>query len=676
MRRKNSWIKHLSTCLLIITFLISPTYQSVLAASGAWRGPNSNLWNDNANWTGASFPNAVGETATFDNQAGVPTDVEIANGVTVGTLTFDTANNFTLSGAGPLTFDVSFGSAALNVFTATASSTPTLSVPVVLADNWVITQNATSPLTVAGNITETILARSIAKAGPGPLVLSGNNTFSGGLTVNTNGGMVSLAGPQSAGTGTMRLQGAGTFQVCCGAAVFPNQLSLSGGNNALVGNLAFTNPSSLLVGNTSLIVTGTVNLAKLNDAAGTRNFRKLGPGTLNLNVSTAGTNPGDFLRNEASSTGPLNLYGSGTLARTAFLAGSGGGTVNVGDSLNVSTGAVTRGTGTLTLKGHLDFASNTITNTNTALVMDLNGPMAGTEYDQVRVIAGNVGSSYANLNNAQLQLSLGFTPTVGTAFTLVNMVTGTISGQFKNLPEGSVLQLNGLPFLLNYTPSAVTLTRLGLDETSITATGGTPQTAEANAAFATPLQATVFSGGQPQAGVLVKFYAPSSGASVTFPSGNTALTDSNGQASVTVAANAVAGTYVVTATTTPDGVAPATFTLTNTVINTPPTISSLPNQNISINGATGEINFTVGDGQTLASSLTLTATTNNAVLAPLSGLVFGGSSANRTLTVTPAAGQTGTSLITVIVSDGALTASSTFTLTVSYYVLYFPLVSR
>ncbi|MBL8045917.1 MAG: autotransporter-associated beta strand repeat-containing protein, partial [Anaerolineales bacterium] len=256
MRRNFFWIKQLSAGLLIFALLISPTHQPALAASGAWRGPNSNLWNDNTNWTGASFPNATGETATFDSQAGVPTDVEIPSGATLGTLTFDTANNFTLNGTGPLTFDVSFGSAALNVFTTTASSTHTLSVPVVLADNWVITQNATSPLTVAGNITETILARSITKAGPGMLVLSGNNAFSGGLTVNTNGGTVSLAGPQAAGTGTMRLQGAGTFQVCCTAAVFPNQLSLNGGNNALVGNLGFTNGGSLLAGNTSLIVTG------------------------------------------------------------------------------------------------------------------------------------------------------------------------------------------------------------------------------------------------------------------------------------------------------------------------------------------------------------------------------------------------------------------------------------
>ena len=50
---------------------------------------------------------------------------------------------------------------------------------------------------------------------------------------------------------------------------------------------------------------------------------------------------------------------------------------------------------------------------------------------------------------------------------------------------------------------------------------------------------------------------------------------------------------------------------------------------------------------------------------PNANIVFGGSGANRTLTVTPAANQTGSSTITVTVSDGSLTASSTFTLTVT-----------
>jgi formylglycine-generating enzyme required for sulfatase activity len=52
-------------------------------------------------------------------------------------------------------------------------------------------------------------------------------------------------------------------------------------------------------------------------------------------------------------------------------------------------------------------------------------------------------------------------------------------------------------------------------------------------------------------------------------------------------------------------------------------------------------------------------------LVPNANIVFGGSGANRTVTVTPASSQTGTATITVTVSDGSLSASDTFLLTVN-----------
>src|SRR6185295_563703 len=46
-------------------------------------------------------------------------------------------------------------------------------------------------------------------------------------------------------------------------------------------------------------------------------------------------------------------------------------------------------------------------------------------------------------------------------------------------------------------------------------------------------------------------------------------------------------------------------------------------------------------------------------------IVVGGSGASRTVTVSPVAGQSGTATITLAVSDGQLTTSSTFQLTVT-----------
>ena len=93
------------------------------------------------------------------------------------------------------------------------------------------------------------------------------------------------------------------------------------------------------------------------------------------------------------------------------------------------------------------------------------------------------------------------------------------------------------------------LTNLAGVPSSITATGGTPQTTAVNTAFANPLQATVNdSFGNPVAGATVTFTAPTGGASGTFAGGvNTANTNSAGVATSTVfTANGTAGSYTVT----------------------------------------------------------------------------------------------------------------------------------
>ena len=93
------------------------------------------------------------------------------------------------------------------------------------------------------------------------------------------------------------------------------------------------------------------------------------------------------------------------------------------------------------------------------------------------------------------------------------------------------------------------LTNVAGAPASVTATGGTPQTAAINTAFANPLEATVDdSFGNPVAGVTVTFTAPASGASGTFAGGvNTATTNSVGVATSAVfTANGTTGSYVVT----------------------------------------------------------------------------------------------------------------------------------
>lgn len=106
------------------------------------------------------------------------------------------------------------------------------------------------------------------------------------------------------------------------------------------------------------------------------------------------------------------------------------------------------------------------------------------------------------------------------------------------------------------------------------------------------------------------------------------------------------------------------FVVTVSTPNDPPTISDIADQVIRINNPTGALAFTVGDSQTPAGELTVTASSSDQGLVPDGNIVIAGEGANRTVTVTPTAGQTGQATITLTVSDGILTATDSFILTV------------
>lgn len=108
-----------------------------------------------------------------------------------------------------------------------------------------------------------------------------------------------------------------------------------------------------------------------------------------------------------------------------------------------------------------------------------------------------------------------------------------------------------------------------------------------------------------------------------------------------------------------------TFTVTVNSVNDGPTISSIPSRIMVRNTTSPAIPFTINDIETAAASLTVTRASSNTTLLPLTGIVLGGSGSNRTVTLAPAANQTGTANVTITVSDGSLTASSIIALTVN-----------
>ena len=93
------------------------------------------------------------------------------------------------------------------------------------------------------------------------------------------------------------------------------------------------------------------------------------------------------------------------------------------------------------------------------------------------------------------------------------------------------------------------------------------------------------------------------------------------------------------------------FLLTVTPVNDAPTISRITSQSTNEDTPTNPISFTIGDIDTALDSLTVSRSSGNQTLVPDSAISLGGSGADRTLTITPAANQSGTALITVSVSE-------------------------
>gem|GEM_PF-918063 len=234
---------------------------------------------------------------------------------------------------------------------------------------------------------------------------------------------------------------------------------------------------------------------------------------------------------------------------------------------------------------------------------------------------------------------------------------------------------------------------------TISATGGTPQSASAGTIFATPLTATATeSCGSCSAtvpGVSVTFTAPSTGASGTFSNSTntiTAATAANGQVSETFTANTtVGGPYNVAASgTTPDQASAATanFALSNTAVPilhftvTAPstatagaafniTVTALDGSNNVATGYSGTVHFTSTD---VSASLPANATLTNGAGTFSATLSTAGS---RTITATDTVNTTitgasssilvvaGTATHLTVTGPAAATAGAAVSITVT-----------
>jgi autotransporter-associated beta strand protein len=99
--------------------------------------------------------------------------------------------------------------------------------------------------------------------------------------------------------------------------------------------------------------------------------------------------------------------------------------------------------------------------------------------------------------------------------------------------------------------------------------------------------------------------------------------------------------------------------------NTPPELSSIPEQRIALNSLSNAIPFVVTDLQSRAMDLTVATHSSDQTLVPDANIVLAGTGTNRTVIVTPAPGRSGAATVSLTVTDPfGLSRTGSFALTV------------
>ena len=112
------------------------------------------------------------------------------------------------------------------------------------------------------------------------------------------------------------------------------------------------------------------------------------------------------------------------------------------------------------------------------------------------------------------------------------------------------------------------------------------------------------------------------------------------------------------------GLSTGTINLTVSPVNDAPTISPISDQITTQNNRTTPVSFIIDDVETDPTNLIVTASAANTALVQNINIQAGANNNERILSITPVAGQLGSTPITLTVNDGTTTTSQTFNLSV------------
>ena len=458
------------------------------AASGTWNTTTTPAsWGTAANWTSSTIANGSGSTADFSTlDITADTTVNLDAPRIIGNLTF--GDTTTSSAAG---WTLANNSVPANLLVL-AGTTPTVTVNALGTG-----KSATISAIIAGTA-------GLTKAGAGTLVLSGNNTFTGNVTVNSvANSILTVANSGALGTGskTVTLNGVGNLYLdgTGGAISLASGIQFNITGNGIYGihNVAGNNTINGIVGNPngngSAMVSsdgGTLTLA------GTVKDLNSGAHTIVFNGNSTGANTVSGQIIDGVGAFAVTKSGSGTWLLSNNNTYTGATTVS-GGKLLVATGTGTRCTSAVTINNTAgcifgvqlagvngQWASSstlTVSGASSELDVDFNGftPSTSTSQDPIQCTTLTVsGTGTLKVLNAGAISATGTYPLInGTAG--VPTAADPYTGLTLSLPAGITGHLTTTANQVNLVVTAVTPTiSTSGSLTAMSTTYGTASTAQ------------------------------------------------------------------------------------------------------------------------------------------------------------------------------------------------------
>jgi autotransporter-associated beta strand protein len=480
--------------LTAVILLSLAARSTTFAGSATWDlNPGTSNWNTDSNWTpNTGYPNGSSDVATFD----------LSNQTSIGVSAFTTVAEIVFN-SGASAFTITVGSTDLIIsgtgITNNSGTTQNFEISggniFDPGGNISFTNSAT-----AGSMTTFHNAGSFGPSPQGSSVYFFDNSSAGSATFTndnsgTTAGVTGFFNSSTADSSTFINNGGGFSGIDGGATQFYDtstagsaKLIANGGvggggsiqffgdstggtasvdvrNNGTgtPGNLDISSHNAPGVTIGSLEGSGNVFLGARNLTVGSNNLgksfsgviqdggivggtggslTKIGTGTLTLsgaNTYTGATtvNGGAlFVNGSTSSSSAVTVNNSG-----ATLGGNGtiGGTVTVNSGASLAPGPTGNGSTGILNTGSFTLASGS------NFSLDLNGDVAGTNYDQVDVTGGVFITGSNLLINTALGLAVG-----EHLFIVENDGIDAVTGTFAGLPNGATFTQDGVTFQIDY----------------------------------------------------------------------------------------------------------------------------------------------------------------------------------------------------------------------------------